>query len=92
MLLTQASNQLFSRPPDEHFSSFTELKEACDQAYRNGVEVHSNPSQMFFLEREGALRIVLGNNQELGLTNYSLTQVAADAQTSPSHSHVPDRP
>ncbi len=73
--LTHASNELFRRPPEEHFASFESLRADADAQRDRCREVAARDLEILFGE-DG----VHFGDETLALTHYSLSQMATHAR------------
>lgn len=78
VMLTHASDQLFSRPDDEHYPDLKTLGHAAERDRRNGEEVVVDPNELFVVN--GDKVFVDSDNDPIELTNYSMGQLARFAR------------
>ena len=76
VLLTQASRNLFRRPPEEHFASFGELRQAAADQRRGCREIEARDQNILF----GETGDIYFGDHAVQPTHYSLGQIAAMAR------------
>jgi len=77
VLLTQAKDNLFTRPPEEHFASFDAiLSDASDQR-RRCVEIDAKDTSILFSEDGESVHF---GDATLRMTHYSISQLASMAK------------
>lgn len=82
-LLTDASDQLFNRPADEHFESFDSIMTAARHSQATGEEITVAADSLIVLPGETGqdrYRLQLRDGLTVDLNNYSLGQLASGAR------------
>jgi hypothetical protein len=82
-LLTDASDQLFSRPADEHFQDFDSIMTSARHSQATGEEVTVSADSIIVLpgdEGQDRFRLQLKDGLTVDLNHYSLGQLAGGAR------------
>jgi hypothetical protein len=75
--LTLVQDQLFGRPPEDHFGSFGDLRDASDAQKRRCTTIDARDDHILFSEDGGQVHF---GDATVRLTHYSLGQLAAMAK------------
>jgi hypothetical protein len=74
-MLTQASTNLATRPPEEHYESFKALSDVSVESRKTSIECSSSPKEIYFVNRNDKLHVVF-NDKAAKPTHWALTQLA----------------
>jgi hypothetical protein len=77
--LTQASRELFSRPPDEHFESVDELLRHCQSLRQSSTDRWQLPQTFRPSANADRLVLALGDDGAFHLNDWSFTQLCGGA-------------
>lgn len=80
--LTRASHELFTRSPDQRFSSLTALWDHCSQEKQQSLDRWHPPNALKLEHPDGSLGLALGNDGAFQLNDWSFSQLCRLAEVS----------